>query len=220
MRIQSGKKQRIEPAGLYAITQDGMQTHSLVELARHALSGGLRTLQYRDKSAQPTRRREQATELRMLTREYGATFIVNDDLELAVSVEADGVHFGRDEIAIHCGIERAIERCNLARMQIGISCYNESERARIAEHAGAHYVAFGACFPSSTKPLAVQADISLVSEARSALTLPVVAIGGITLDNAHLVISAGADAIAVVSALWSAPDIAERVRAFNRLFDL
>ncbi|SEQ41784.1 thiamine-phosphate pyrophosphorylase [Ectothiorhodospira magna] len=187
--------------GLYVITpQDAGDT--LLEQAAAALTGGARILQYRDKSRDHDRRLAQAQALCRLCRDHQALFIVNDDAALAARVEADGVHIGSDDGDI--ATARALvgpERI------IGVSCYNRLELARRAEAAGADYVAFGALFPSGTKPGAVHAPLSLIREARQSLAVPITAIGGITQDNADRVIQAGAHMLAVIQGVFSAPDI-------------
>lgn len=200
--------------GLYAITPDLADTTELLRQVRLALQGGARVLQYRNKRADATLRWQQAAALRQLTREFGTTFLVNDDAALAAQVEADGVHLGGEDGSI------AAARAVLgAGRLIGASCYNRGPLALEAVRQGADYVAFGAFFPSGVKPGAVRADISLLHAARHELNVPLVAIGGITLANAAPLIAAGADALAVISALWQAPDIEQAARDFSNLFE-
>lgn len=199
--------------GLYAITPDCPDSGKTVERARLALEGGARWLQYRNKTAPIEQRLVEAIALAELARRYGARLIVNDDVRLALEVGADGVHLGRDDGDL------AAARAMLAGKLLGASCYDSLESARRAVAAGADYVAFGSVFPSPTKPGAVRAPLTLFGEAR-ALGVPLVAIGGITLENAPQAIAAGASCVAVVSALFDAPDIAARARAFARLFSI
>lgn len=199
--------------GLYAITPDSTDTEDLLRRVRQALSGGARVLQYRNKSADAALRLVQASALRKLTREFAAPFIVNDDVGLAAQVDADGVHLG----AADANPETA--RAALGKHKIvGISCYNRLSLAREAVAGGADYVAFGAFFPSSVKPAAVKADIALLQQARAELHLPLVAIGGITVQNGAALVRAGADALAVISALFDARDIAASAQEFSGLF--
>ncbi|MGC0152887.1 thiamine phosphate synthase [Chromobacterium vaccinii] len=198
--------------GLYAVTPDGVDDVRLFSLAVAALEGGARALQYRDKSGDPERRQRQAAELRRLCRLSGALFIVNDDVELAARVGADGVHLGRDD----GGIAAARSRLG-ADAIVGASCYDSLALARAALAAGASYVAFGAVFPSRTKPDAVAAPLSLFAEA-AALGANAVAIGGITAGNAGRVIAAGADAVAVVGALFEADDVGAAARTLAGRF--
>lgn len=200
--------------GLYAVTPELENTDRLVAMVREALLGGARLVQYRNKTASPALRRDQARALLGACREQGAALIVNDDVETAADVGADGVHLGRDDAPV------AAARARLGEETIvGVSCYDQLERALRAQQAGASYVAFGSFFESQVKPGAVRAPIGLLSEARRRLTLPVVAIGGITLANAPRLIAAGADSIAVITALFSAPDIRSAAAQFSALFD-
>ena len=199
--------------GLYAITPDEADTAALVAKLRAALAGGARVVQYRNKSTDQPLRRAQSEALLALCRADGATFIVNDDLELALAIGADGVHLGRDDGEL-AAARRALGPARL----LGASCYNRLELAQQALAAGADHVAFGSVFVSPTKPGAVRASLSLFTEARR-LGVPVIAIGGITVENAPQLIAAGADAIAVISALFDAPYIEERARQFAGLFN-
>lgn len=199
--------------GLYAITPDEPDTATLLRKVRLALSGGARMLQYRNKLADAPLRLEQVTALRALTREFGAVFIVNDDAGLARQVDADGVHLGGEDGSV------AEARALLgAAKVIGVSCYNRAPLAFEAARQGADYVAFGAFFPSGVKPQAVAATPELLREARRDLNVPIVAIGGITVQNGAQLVEAGADALAVISALWSAPDIEQAAKDFSNLF--
>ena len=200
--------------GLYAVTPDEPDIGSLTRKVRKALAGGARILQYRNKSANAAVRREQGTALLALCREARIPFVINDDLDLARAIGADGLHLGRDDVSI------AAARAQLGEDKLlGVSCYDRLELALAAREAGADYVAFGSAFPSSTKPEATRAPLSLYREARARLDLPIVAIGGITTENAYNVIEAGADAVAVISALFDSPDIEAAARSFSRLFD-
>jgi thiamine-phosphate pyrophosphorylase len=201
-------------AGLYALTPDSSETLSMTASVGAALDGGAAAIQYRNKTAVPGLRLQQARVLRALCAEHGAAFIVNDDVDLAHAVIADGVHLGRDDASI------ADARARLhPGALIGASCYDSLDRAEAAVVAGADYVAFGSFYPSSTKPQASRADLSLILAAKARWTVPVVAIGGITVANAPVLIDAGADAVAVISALFDAPDVAAAARSFAALFD-
>jgi thiamine-phosphate pyrophosphorylase len=200
--------------GVYAITPDCADTTYLLQLVRLALTGKVRVLQYRNKSANPAQRLEQAHVLRKLTREFAATFIVNDDIQLAAQVDADGVHLGAADESVD------VARATLGNHKIiGVSCYNRLSLAHSAVHAGANYVAFGAFFSSVTKPEAVVADIELLRQARAKLAVPLVAIGGITPHNAASLVHAGADALAVISALFDAEDIMATAQKMSKLFN-
>lgn len=199
--------------GLYAITPDCADSADLLRRVRSALAGGAQVLQYRNKSADAALRLEQALALRELTLEFGATYIINDDIQLALQAQADGVHLGMldDDISV------AREMLGADKI-IGISCYNRLSLARDAALAGADYVAFGAFFGSVIKPGAVVAEINLLQQARAELDLPLVAIGGITAHNGVALIAAGADALAVISALFNAADITAAAQDFSKLF--
>jgi len=164
-------------------------------------------VQYRSKRAGARRRQEQARALAALCREYGARLIVNDTPELAAMCGGDGVHLGADDAPI-----AQARRVLGPNAVIGVSCYSSLQRAMQAAYDGADYVAFGAVFPSATKPAATPASLSLLRQARRAIDLPIVAIGGINATNAGQVIESGADAVAVVSALFGAPDIESEAR--------
>ena len=202
-------------AGLYAITPDAGDSRALIERVRVAMQAsaprGWAALQYRNKHAGAAQREAEARELAALCREHGVPLIVNDDVDLALAVGADGVHLGRGDGDL------AAARARMGNRLLGASCYDSLVSARRAIAAGADYVAFGSVFPSPTKPDAVRAPLSLFGQAR-ALGVPLVAIGGITLENATEVIRAGADCIAVISALFDAPDIGERARIFTDFF--
>lgn len=199
--------------GLYAITPDETDSAELLHKTRLALQGGVRVLQYRNKSATAALKRQQAQALRELTREFTVTFIVNDDAQLAAETEADGVHLGGEDGSI------ATARSLLGGDRIiGVSCYNRAPLALEAARQGADYVAFGAFFPSSVKPGAVKADVTLLQTVRQELSIPIVAIGGITVQNGAALIEAGADALAVITALWDAADIEQAAREFSNLF--
>ena len=157
-------------------------------------------------------RREQGRALAALCREAGAAFIVNDDLALALELGADGAHLGADD----GDLVEARRRLGQGKL-LGASCYNRIELAEAAAQAGVDYLAFGSVFSSGTKPGAVRAPLAIFAEARRSFALPLVAIGGITLQNAPQVFAAGADAVAVISAVFDAGDIAASAAGFTRL---
>ncbi len=200
--------------GLYAITPTGItEQDQLKQIASAALRGGARIIQYRDKQSPHRRRLENALMLRVLCNEHGALLIINDDAPLALEVQADGVHVGRQDTEL--------ETCrNLLGRDaiIGVSCYNQLSLARAAQEQGADYVAFGRFFPSNTKPHAVQADPQLLTAANRELRIPVVAIGGITPENGARLITAGADMLAVIDGIFGQPDIETACRRIQTLF--
>jgi len=201
-------------AGLYALTPELADTVELAARTELALSGGASAIQYRTKAASAELKLEQAAALRALCSARGAIFIVNDDVELAHAVHADGVHLGRDDATL------AAARARLGPAAIiGVSCYDELERAESAIASGGDYIAFGSFYPSRVKPNAVQAPLSLIAEAKARWPQAgIVAIGGITAANAPPLIAAGADAVAVISALYEAPDIALAARELAGCF--
>ena len=172
-----------------------------------------RSLQYRNKVADAALRLQQATALRTLCSEYGAALIINDDLELALAVDADGLHLGGEDGSL------ATARARLGPNKwLGASCYSRIENAERAIAEGADHIAFGSFFVSSVKPSAVRSNPTLLTEAKQRFSVPVVAIGGITLDNAPTLIAAGADCVAVISALFGVPDVTRAAQQFNALF--
>jgi thiamine-phosphate pyrophosphorylase len=200
--------------GLYAITPELLEPAVLESRVRAALTHaphGWAALQFRHKLASAGARLAQAKRLSEIARERGVRFIVNDDVELALAVDADGVHLGRVDGDL------AQARAKLKGKILGASCYDSLDAARSAVAAGADYVAFGSVFSSGTKPGAVRAPLDLFRQARP-LGVPLVAIGGITLENAPQIVAAGADALAVIANLFDAADIAARARAFAHLF--
>jgi thiamine-phosphate pyrophosphorylase len=202
------------PGGLYAITPETDNTERLLKQVEAALAGGVAAVQYRDKSADVALRHEQASELVALCRRFSVPLIVNDDLRLADLCDADGVHLGRDDGSLREA------RIILGRNKlIGASCYQSIDLALAAQAAGADYVAFGSFFSSPTKPAASRADAGLLHEAAQTLHVPIVAIGGITLANAPQLLDAGADSLAVLSALFEAPDVRAAARELNQLFE-
>lgn len=196
--------------GLYAITPANPDTELLVRKAQAALEGGAALLQYRFKEIPAALALTQARRLAAVCERAGVPLVVNDSVEIAAAVGA-GLHLGRDDE------DARSARKLLPRALIGVSCYNEPARAHEAAAAGADYVAIGSVFASATKPVAVRAALDDIRAARRA-GLPVVAIGGITAANAPQAIAAGADMVAVISAVFDAPDVAAAARDVARLF--
>ena len=202
-------------AGLYAITPDLADTDDLLYRVRAALAGGARVLQYRNKSASTQLRLTQARTLQALCAARGVPLIINDHLDLALAVDAAGLHLGGEDGDI------AAARARLgADKLLGVSCYDRLELAEAALAAGADHVAFGSFFASGVKPDAVRPPLDLIGRARQRFTVPLVGIGGISAANAPQLITAGISAIAVISAVFSAPDIEAAAREFQSLFEL
>ncbi len=198
--------------GLYAITPDLSDTQDLLRRVELVLQGGAGLVQYRNKTASAELRATQAAALHQLTRRFSVPLIINDDFQLAHTVGAEGVHLGANDGSA------AVARAVLGQGKlIGVSCYNRKALAQEAMQAGADYIAFGAFFPSSVKPDAVRAEPELLQWARRELDVPLVAIGGITLDNGRTLVQAGANALAVISAVFDAAEIQSAAREFSTL---
>ena len=200
-------------SGLYAITPDEADTDLLLAKVEAALQGGINVLQYRNKQASNKLQMQQASAILPLCKHYQVPFIINDSVELCLTLDADGVHIGADdgniaEVRARLGVNKIL----------GASCYNRLDLALSAQQAGASYVAFGACFASSTKPHAPVASLDLFKQRKAQLHIPAVAIGGITLTNAPSVIQAGADSIAVINAIFNADDVKLAAQQFAHLF--
>ncbi len=195
-------------------TFDSQQLHKYLDKIEAALKGGARVVQFRDKSTNAALRISLARALIELCQSYHALLIINDDVELAAEIGAHGVHLGKDDTSVSLARERLGKQAI-----IGVSCYNQLSLARIAKDQGADYIAFGRFFPSRTKPNAVQADIGLLMQAKKELHLPVAAIGGVDQDNAHQLIKAGADLLAVVGGVFDQTDISLAAQAIVDCFN-
>ncbi len=204
---------RFPARGLYAITQtDNKSGDSIINDVISAIKGGAVLVQYRDKN--PLDAVFLAGELVKICHQHQVPLIINDDVELAARVGADGVHIGKEDGAI----AQARNRLG-ADAIIGVSCYNFVEQALDAQNQGATYVAFGRFFPSTSKPLAAPAHIETLRQAKLLLTLPIVAIGGILPENGAPLLAAGADFLAVIGGLFeSQPE--QSARAYQALFDV
>lgn len=209
------------PRGLYGVTPEWDDTAKLLDAVSDAYRGGMTVLQWRRKLATPELAATQLDALLKRCRELHLPLLINDDWELALQCQADGAHLGKDDGSL------SMARAALPSPKfVGASCYNQPELALSAIQAGVDYVAFGAMFPSSIKPNApralpehIQQGLAHCRAHASASGRPaVVAIGGITLDNAASVIQAGADTIAVISSLFEAPNVYQRAQAFTDLF--
>jgi len=201
-------------AGPYAVTPDWTDTARLLEVTEALLRGGIVLLQYRNKRADAALKRTQAAALLELARGHGVPCLINDDPQLALALQADGAHIGRDDGAL---VEA---RALLGTDRIvGVSCYNEASRAAAAHEGGASYLAFGAMFDSPTKPAAARAPLELVRQTRAlAPEATICCIGGIQLANAPLLVDAGADLLAVITDLFEAADPEAQARAYAQLF--
>jgi thiamine-phosphate pyrophosphorylase len=199
--------------GLYVVTPDWEDTERLVAATQQALRGGAAVVQYRNKTASPALRREQAARLVAACREFGRPLIVNDHVELCLELDADGVHVGETDASI----ARARSAVGPGRI-VGVSCYGRLDLARSAAAGGATYVAFGGFYPSRVKKYEVTTPPSIVREAKSTVGRPVCVIGGMTVDNARPLIEEGADMVAVISSVYFAEDPQAAAAQFAALF--
>lgn len=204
----------LPPRGLYAITPDLEQPSSaLLAQVEAALEGGAIIVQYRRKRLTRTDALADLAALRPLCNAARALLIVNDDIDLALAAAADGVHLGRDD-----GDWASLATDRKRSLLLGVSCYDDLDRARTAAALGVDYVAFGSFFPSDTKPLARPCPLAVLRQARRELTVPIVAIGGISPENGASLVRAGADFLAVISGLFAQPDVAVAAARYANLF--
>lgn len=195
-------------AGLYLLADAAALRHKHLE---PVLRAGVRVLQYREKQQVPSL--DSVWRARQLCRQHGVLFVINDDVDLAQGVAADGVHLGRDDWPV----AKARARLGSAFL-IGASSYGDLDRAQRAVAEGANYLAFGSFFPSATKPDAEAAPVTILAQARARWPCPIVAIGGITPDNGGSLLAAGADLLAVASGVWTATDPKAATRRYLELF--
>ncbi|RLU01081.1 thiamine phosphate synthase [Ketobacter sp.] len=200
--------------GLYAITDPVLTPPpTLLHQVQAALRGGARVIQYRDKTSPAPLRQQLAQQLRELTRNLGALLIINDDVNLCLECEADGVHLGQEDTPVR----EARQRLGRTRI-IGATCHGSRELAESAMDQGANYLAFGRFFPSRTKPDAQHADLESLRDFIQACPLPTVAIGGITLNNAGQLIEAGFSMVAAVNDVFDRDDIEQHCQQYSNLF--
>ena len=202
------------PRGLYAITDSQLiPPGELTQRVSLAIAGGAVMIQYRDKGPAASTDIDEVVSLAALCRQQGIPLIINDNVELAAEVGAAGVHLGREDTSL----QAARARLGTAAI-IGISCYNDLQRARQAVKAGADYVAFGRFFTSRSKPGAVPADPGLLTRATTELAIPVVAIGGVTPANGPTLLAAGASLLAAIHGVFGQPDIEAAAQHYAALF--
>jgi len=203
--------------GLYVITDRELfltLEKNISELVRQAIQGGARIVQYRNKISSTATRSEEARELLNLCRKHNVTLLINDDVDLARDIDADGVHIGQSDMPL------TEARNKLGKDKIiGVTCHNRLELAQSAQTADADYVAFGRFFPSKTKPSAPPASVNILQQAKELLSIPIVAIGGITTANAQILINHGADMLAVSHSVFGASDVIASAKQLSRLFD-
>ncbi|HCY62988.1 MAG TPA: thiamine phosphate synthase [Oxalobacteraceae bacterium] len=199
--------------GLYIVTPDWDDTKKLLEITELALKGGAAVVQYRHKTANAGLRREQAECLLALCRSYGRPLVINDFVELCMELDADGVHVGGTDAAV-AEVRAAIGPDKI----LGASCYGDLGLARKSHAEGASYVAFGGFYASRVKKYPVTTPISIIADSHAAVPLPVVVIGGMTIDNAAPLVAAGADMVAAISSVYLAADPQAVARRFADLF--
>ncbi|QDZ30322.1 thiamine phosphate synthase [Noviherbaspirillum sp. UKPF54] len=199
--------------GLYLVTPDWDDTQKLLDVTEAGLRGGAALVQYRHKTASAELRREQAAQLQALCRRYGKPFIVNDFVDLCLELDADGIHVGGTDMAV--AQVRAVVGSGKI---VGASCYGSLQMAHDAHRAGASYVAFGGFYPSRVKKYAVTTQPSIVTQAKSAIPLPNVVIGGMTHENAAPLVALGTDMVAAISSVYMADDPEASARRFAALF--
>jgi thiamine-phosphate pyrophosphorylase len=200
--------------GVYAITPDtGQTTEDLLSLIEQVMKGGIKILQYRSKISDENLRVRQAKKIKTLCRDYKVPLIINDDVALAISIEADGIHLGKSDTP--CSVVRKVlEEGKI----IGISCYDSVSLAQNAERDGADYVAFGSFYPSKSKPNAPLCSIETLKTASAILNIPIVAIGGIQFENAGKLVDNGADYLAVIDQLFNHPSPTLAANKLSMLF--
>ncbi len=199
--------------GLYIVTPDWDETEKLVVATEAALKGGAALVQYRHKTASPELRKEQAGKLLALCRQYNRPLIINDHIELALELGAEGIHVGGTDASV----AEARKRVGPG-MIVGASCYDSLDRARMSHEAGASYIAFGGFYPSRVKKYDFKTPYDIVTRAKEQIPLPVVVIGGMTPDNAVPLIEAGTDMVAAISAVYMTDDPQASAQAFIERF--
>jgi len=186
-------------SGIYAITPNKILDLNAIEQA--IIAHKISVLQYRHKTTDVSIKLNEAKQLQQLCLRHNTLFIINDDINLAQKIKADGVHLGKDDTSIK------VARAQLGSDAIiGASCYNDIKLAKIAQDKGVNYVAFGALFPSNTKPNAPHCPLDIIMQAKQALAIPIVGIGGVDFDNQQQALDAGCDAVAMINALFQSTD--------------
>ena len=199
--------------GIYVISDcKNRASNDLLETTEEILSAGISLFQFRDKNSKYELKKILAKRLQVLCRKYKTPFIINDDVELAKEISADGVHLGKNNMNINKA------RNILGKKIIGVSCYNNLENAICAEKLGANYIAFGSFFNSPTKPDAMKAEIKLLVKSKSKLKIPIVAIGGITPENGGQLVKSKVDFLAVISGIYQSENIRDSINSYKKLF--
>ncbi len=199
--------------GLYLVTPNWEDTASMVRITAAALDAGAALVQYRNKDADAPLRRAQGAALLALCRRYSRPLVINDHLDLCLTLGADGLHVGGTDLSV-----REVRAALGPGKIVGASCYGDLDLARAAERDGASYAAFGGFYPSTVKQYSFVTKPEIVAQARAELGLPIVVIGGMTPQNAAPLVAQGADMVAAITSIYSAIDTEGAVRAFDRLF--
>lgn len=200
--------------GLYIVTPDWDDTAKLVDVTEKAIKGGTKIVQYRHKTATPELRREQAKALQAVCKRYKVPFIINDHVDLAMELDADGIHVGESDEAV------AAVRSRVGPKKIvGASCYGDMDLVRKAHKAGASYIAFGGFYPSRIKKYPVTTELDIVKQMKQEIPeLPSCAIGGIDHENAVPLVARGVDMICVISSVYFADDPEAAARKFAKMY--
>jgi len=199
--------------GLYVITDPVLCKSNLNDMVEQAILGGAEIIQYRNKNTDRQQQYNEAKALKTLCQQHDKIFIVNDNIDLAIEADADGVHLGQTD----ANIQDARQRLGSNKI-IGITCHSDIEAAKAAQRQSADYVAFGRFYPSKTKPSAPPAKIDILQQAKAQIQIPIVAIGGISVENAPTLLKAGADMLAVINAIFAQDNIQQAARKFTELF--
>jgi thiamine-phosphate pyrophosphorylase len=200
--------------GLYLVTPDWDDTDRLLQVTEQALLGGAALVQYRHKTASIALRHEQAGALLTLCRRYARSLIINDHADLCIALDADGIHVGGTDASV------AQMRALLGPGKIvGASCYGDMQLALAAQRGGASYIAFGGFYPSRVKQYPVTTAPEIIAQARAMIDLPVVVIGGMTVENARPLVAQGAQMVAAISSVYGAPDARDSAMALSDLFN-
>ncbi len=200
--------------GLYLVTPDWDDTDRLLEVTEQALLGGASLVQYRHKTAEAAQRMAQASALLALCRHHTVPLVINDYVELCIALDADGVHVGGTDASV-----AAVRALLGADKIVGASCYGDLQLAHAAREQGASYVAFGGFYPSRVKKYPVTTASDIIAQSRAAIDLPIVVIGGMTAENSLPLVQQGADMVAAISSVFSAPDPRLAARQIAMLFD-
>lgn len=199
--------------GLYVITPELTKPdNQTMDMIESALIGGAKILQLRNKKSDDYELFDLASSIKELCKKYDSLFIIDDRVTLAKKIQSDGVHIGKFDVKLKDIRE------DLKDFIIGVSCYGNVNYAKNMEVQGADYVAFGSFFHSPTKPESNIVPLDTISKAKEIITVPICAIGGITLENAPLLVNQGVDMLSVISDIWQNQDIITRAKNYTQLF--